>query len=187
MKNASKARRHGIDPSPIDIPALCREYRCTYAELRTILGPDPDRADPDRIREYFDKKEETRMSGIQGGLSQARIANLIQFVDAHLGKGLQVPQMAAQVSLSAFHFSRAFAASFGTPPHRYLTARRIEEAKRLLATTDTPIAEIARRVGYRTQAHFTGVFKQNTQTTPGTYRKQHRETASREAPVSATC
>jgi AraC family transcriptional regulator len=74
------------------------------------------------------------------------------------------------VGLSQFHFARMFRRSVGRPPHGYLTDLRMERAKQLLRETDLPLAQVAARVGYQTQAHFTGVFHREVGTTPRTYR-----------------
>jgi AraC-like DNA-binding protein len=63
---------------------------------------------------------------------------------------------------------RAFSAVFGLPPHRYLTGRRIDRARRLLLTGQ-PIASVAAAVGFHDQAHFTRHFAALVGTTPGRY------------------
>jgi AraC family transcriptional regulator len=52
---------------------------------------------------------------------------------------------------------------------------RIERAKGLLSGTNLPLIEVATRVGYRTQAHFTGVFHGYVGTTPRAYRVASRK------------
>ena len=48
----------------------------------------------------------------------------------------------------------------------------------LLASSDLPLAKVATRVGYRTQAHFTGVFHRHVGVTPRTYRVTRSEAAT---------
>ena len=64
-------------------------------------------------------------------------------------------------------------------PHEYLTRRRLERARQLLAGSDLSMLQIAHTVGYRTQAHFTRVFHEGTGTTPRRYRLAHRSSARR--------
>ena len=108
-----------------------------------------------------------------GKLSAERLAKVEQLVQERLAEPIHVEDMAAVAGLSPFHFSRMFHASTGKAPHAYVTARRMEAACELLSATDLPLAKVATRVGYRTQAHFTGVFHRHIGVTPRTYRLAH--------------
>jgi AraC-like DNA-binding protein len=68
------------------------------------------------------------------------------------------------------HFAAQFRAATGYRPHDYLLYQRIESAKTMLSSTDTPLAEIALNVGFQAQAHFSTVFKRLTGETPGRWR-----------------
>ena len=109
------------------------------------------------------------------GLPSHKVERVRTFVTEGMGQSIHVDHMAAAVGLSPFHFARLFKEATGEAPHAYLTRVRIQEAKRLLADTDLPLAEIAQRVGFRTQAHFTGVFHKHAGTTPRAYRKGTRK------------
>ena len=77
--------------------------------------------------------------------------------------------MAKEACLSPFHFARAFKVATGTAPHQYVTNRRIGRAKALIAEGEFPLAVIADKCGFSSQAHFTRWFKQFVGTTPGEY------------------
>ena len=70
---------------------------------------------------------------LRGGLPGWQQNKLMQYVEEHLAEEVSLASLAGLVQLSPYHFSRAFKQSFGVPPHRYLTDRRIERAKSLLA------------------------------------------------------
>jgi two-component system response regulator YesN len=57
----------------------------------------------------------------------------------------------------------------------YLTALRMEQAKRLLEVSDLKTYEIANQVGYTDQRYFSQVFRKYTGHQPTQYRLQHRE------------
>ena len=108
------------------------------------------------------------------GIRPHVLARLLEHIRASLHEPLHVPDLAAQAHLSPFHFARMFRYSVGLPPHAYITAQRMEAARELLAGSDMPLAEVGRRVGYRTQAHFTGVFRTHVGMTPKQYRDHGR-------------
>jgi AraC-like DNA-binding protein len=54
--------------------------------------------------------------------------------------------------------------------HRYLVARRMDEAALMLEAGDDAIARIATRVGYETTTAFSKAFKQHYRFSPGRYR-----------------
>jgi AraC family transcriptional regulator len=73
--------------------------------------------------------------------------------------------------LSTFHFCRAFKQSFGVPPHRYHTNRRIEQAKAMLAERKHSVTEVGLTVGFSETSSFTAVFRKITGQTPSRYHR----------------
>ena len=82
-----------------------------------------------------------------------------------------VSEMAAQSGLLKRTFDRRFKAATGYSPLNYIQALRIEEAKQLLETTDVPVEQIGREVGYEDAASFRRLFKRIANMSPGDYRK----------------
>ena len=107
-----------------------------------------------------------------GGLSASNQCLIIDFIDANLGEGIRVADLAEKVGLSTAHFARSFTTSFGHTPHRYISRRRIEEAGRLLLSSSQPITEIAMQMGFYSHAHFSQVFREYTGMTPTEARGQ---------------
>jgi AraC family transcriptional regulator len=79
-------------------------------------------------------------------------------------------ELAAEVHVSPFHFSRIFARVTGVTPGRYLTAVRLFEAKRLLLTTSLTVSDIVCSVGYSSVGTFTSRFTRAVGMTPTQYR-----------------
>jgi len=79
-------------------------------------------------------------------------------------------EIAAEVFVSPFHFSRIFARDTGVTPGRYLTSIRLFEAKRLLLTTSLTVSDIVCSVGYSSVGTFTTRFTQSVGMTPTQYR-----------------
>ncbi len=79
-------------------------------------------------------------------------------------------------------FSQPFCASvpeivWDPSPHRYLTLRRVEIAKVLLAETNSSLVEIAAQTGFTDQAALTRTFANVVGATPGKWRREHSHTA----------
>jgi AraC-like DNA-binding protein len=109
------------------------------------------------------------------GLSRTRLERVLALVNERLATPLPVAELAAAVHMSPFHFSRMFKVSTGRSPHEWITAKRMARAKALLGQTRLPLAEVARLSGYRTHAHFSGMFHSAVGMTPGQYRARHAQ------------
>jgi AraC family transcriptional regulator len=118
------------------------------------------------------------------GIPPHRLARVLTCVESRLAERLHVAELAREASMSPFHFARMFKLATGHSPHQYIVLRRMEHAKQLLGATTLPIVQVARRVGFRTQAHFTGVFSRYAGTTPKAYRLSHPGYATRESDPS---
>jgi len=103
-------------------------------------------------------------------LGRRRLARSLEYIDAHLHEDLRLASIAGELAMSPGHFAHAFRAATGMPPHRYLLARRIEHAQRLLRETSLSITEIAHRVGCASPSHFSVLFHRSTGQTPRDYR-----------------
>jgi AraC-like DNA-binding protein len=104
-------------------------------------------------------------------LSAERLRRIEAWVEANLGEPFSLEDMAGSVGLSIFHFSRALKTSTGLTPRALVTKRRLARAERLLAETRMPLAEVALATGFADQAHFTNLFRRETGTTPGAWRR----------------
>jgi len=109
----------------------------------------------------------------RGGLGASRRRRIIDFIEAHLGEDIGLAALAAEVGLSGDHFGKAFKASFGTPPCRYIMTRRIQKAKEMLLADHVSITGIALALGFSSHSHFTDVFRKLTGTTPSMFRRNY--------------
>jgi AraC family transcriptional regulator len=110
-------------------------------------------------------------SFVRGGLATLQRRNAAAYIEEHLHEPISIGTLAGLARLSKFHFCRAFKQSFGAPPHRYQTGRRIERAKALLAKRDVSITEIGHTVGFSETSSFCSTFRKTTGITPSAYRK----------------
>ncbi len=107
-------------------------------------------------------------------LSPLQIQQVKDHIEEHLAEDLSLAELGAIIPMSEFYFARLFKATTGEAPYRYITQRRIERAKVLLSVTKLSVAEVAYRVGFANQSHFTSQFRKLVGATP----KQYRESAS---------
>lgn len=110
----------------------------------------------------------------KGGLSGAVFRRVKEFITQNLEQKLMLSEIARVGGLSEFHFARAFRLTAGETLNRFVMRQRIEKAKELLSETDLPLVEICFRTGFRTQSHFTTIFRQHTLLTPQNWRKNYR-------------
>lgn len=103
------------------------------------------------------------------GHEPAAVSRAKERLSASLSDPPSLEALAAEVNLSAFHFSRVFRRAVGVPPYTWLCQRRLEQAKVLLRAGCLPL-EVATRLGFSDQSHLTRQFKRAYGVAPGEYR-----------------
>jgi AraC-like DNA-binding protein len=107
----------------------------------------------------------------KGGITGRQLRLVIDHIDAHLEHEIAVAGLAQIAGLSEAHFARAFKQTAGQSPHKFVTERRLERAKRLLADTPDSLIQIALACGFADQAHFSRSFTQAFGIAPSALRK----------------
>lgn len=110
----------------------------------------------------------------RGGLAGWQQRIVADYIDAHLAESIPISTLAQLVRRSLFHFCRSFKRSFGIPPHRFITQRRIERAKSLLAKRVNSVSEIGTAIGFSEASSFTAAFRRTTGLTPTSYQRSLR-------------
>jgi AraC-like DNA-binding protein len=100
-----------------------------------------------------------------------RLAPAIRYLEEQFRDHIQLSDLADHCDLSSTHIHRLFQRLLRMSPAEYLLALRLQEARRLLATTDEPLSEIALSTGFFDQSHFTKRFRKMTGMTPTQFRK----------------
>ncbi len=108
---------------------------------------------------------------MRGGLAAWQQRRIVEFIEEHLADDFPLATLANLAQLSTYHFARAFKRSFGIPPHRYHTNRRIVRARALLADPKTSVAEVALELGFSGASAFTATFRRTMGQTPTDYRR----------------
>ncbi len=108
------------------------------------------------------------------GAADERLTAALAAVDADLRGGWTVARLAELMHLSPVRVRQIFGEALGVPPMRYITLRRLAQARALLADTDLTSVEIAERCGFPDPRHFSRVFTRHTGLRPTRYREQMR-------------
>jgi AraC-like DNA-binding protein len=98
----------------------------------------------------------------------------MEFVEKRLHDKLNREEIAAALHVSPDYLGRVFQHTTGVSLMRYVTSRRIEAAKLVLANGTETIGEITQLVGFSSTASFSGAFKRATGYSPIDYRRLHR-------------
>ena len=85
---------------------------------------------------------------------------------------LDIAALAESAHLSPKHFARCFRDVVGVPPMAYLQAMRLSHARAALATTATPVTNVATDHGFADGAHFSRAFKRQYGVSPSTFRRR---------------
>ena len=93
-----------------------------------------------------------------------------ELIDAQYTKSLDLDELARTANFSRFHFLRAFRRAFHATPHEYLTRKRVERAKELLAESELTVTEICFEVGFESLGSFSTLFHRIVGWSPSIYR-----------------
>jgi AraC-like DNA-binding protein len=99
------------------------------------------------------------------------VERVIRSMQDNLGDSITIDDMARTAMFSKFHFSRMFQRVTGISPGRFLSALRLQEAKRLLLAESLTVADISYLVGYNSIGTFSSRFRMSVGVSPTTYRQ----------------
>ncbi|MBB5801374.1 transcriptional regulator GlxA family with amidase domain [Saccharothrix ecbatanensis] len=100
------------------------------------------------------------------------IAVVSEWALRHLAEPLPVERLAGVAHLSRRTFIRAFQASTGITPAAWVRRQRLDEARRLLESTDLPIDQVAATCGFGSTVTMRQLFAAAFDTSPSEYRRR---------------
>lgn len=163
---ASSLTGHAVDAGPIVDPALVATLDRVHDHL---IGADFVAAEAyialsvEQITARMAPRQRP-----QRPTESATAKRLRRFLDDGPLQDVSLTSAAAQLDRSVTHLVRSFTATYGISPHAYLTARRVEMARRLLLE-GRPASIVALDVGFFDHAHLSRHFRRHNATTPGAY------------------
>ena len=148
---------------------LSREYLSMRPGTEIVVNRMTEVLIVELIRMNFGQQGETILIK---ALADKYVGKSLQQLHQHPEKPWSLDILAADVGLSRAAFAKRFKDLVGQPMFDYLTQLRMQRACQLLAETDSPLYEVASRVGYESDLAFTRTFKKRLGKTPTAYRKE---------------
>jgi AraC-like DNA-binding protein len=110
----------------------------------------------------------------EGRLTPLQIRKLKAIMLDEPWRNVRLAELSAACGMPLHIFERSFRKQFGKSPHQWLLAEKVTRARKLLESTNIPLADIAVRCGFSDQAHLTRIFARTVGVTPGVYRRVWR-------------
>jgi two-component system response regulator YesN len=102
------------------------------------------------------------------------IRKVITLIERNYGQDISLASAAAEVGLNPNYLSTLFKSETGASFLEHLTQFRLEQAKRLLASSTMNVSQIAYAVGYDSPRYFSTLFARREGTTPSRFRRGER-------------
>ena len=116
-----------------------------------------------------------RVADVRCGVGNYSLIRTVrEYILLHLDKSITTQEISRAVGMNRTYLCKRFQEEAGMTVNHYVTAVKMDEARRLLEVTKKTSAEIAGILSYSSQSYFQSVFKKAVGVTPGKYRKQRR-------------
>jgi AraC-like DNA-binding protein len=115
--------------------------------------------------------QQRRLTYRKGGLPGWRLKQALELLEGNPSAAPSLAKLAGQLQLHPTSLCRAFKASMGVTPHRYLLLRRVMCAKEMMSDTDRTITDIAADRGFNSSSQFSFVFRRIAGMSPREYRR----------------
>jgi AraC-like DNA-binding protein len=123
--------------------------------------------------------------GLLAALKDPRLGEALAAIHGDPAAPWTLESLGRRAAMGRTAFAQRFREIVGQAPLQYVTSWRVQNAKRLLAESQLTIEQIADRIGYKSGAAFSRVFKKSTLTSPGDYRRRARRETDLPAVIGA--
>ena len=149
--------------------AIKRELEISVADSRLYVESAANMLAVHLLKRYSMRK--FNLKEYSDGLPKYKLKEITDYINDNLDQNLSLAQMSQLVQMSPHYFATLFKESMGIAPHQYITKCRIEKAKSLLAARELSVTQVSYLVGFKSQSHFTKVFRKYVGVTPKEFRK----------------
>ena len=116
----------------------------------------------------------SRHAGTGNDRRDDRVQAVLRIISERFAEQLETQELAELVDTSQTRLAQLFREQTGTTIRKTLLRRRITEAKRLLATTNTPITDVLHEAGFNDVSYFNRCFRRDVGLTPRSFRNRAR-------------
>jgi len=102
------------------------------------------------------------------------LAEVFDVIERRYPEALSLRDVAAAVNISPGHLTSTVRRQTGRTVQQWITERRMVQARRLLAATELPVGEVARRVGFSDAGYFARTFGKVNGMSPASWRRSDR-------------
>jgi AraC-like DNA-binding protein len=128
------------------------------------------------IRSWIEA-DPTAQSGWLGALRDPQIGRALSLIHGDPAREWTVASLADELAMSRSSFAARFTELVGEPAMQYVTRWRMQVATSSLQEEGATVAELANRLGYRSEAAFARAFKRVVGTAPGAVKRTQRASA----------
>lgn len=155
------------------IASLAREHAAPVAGTSLVVSRLLEVLFVQLLRGWAEQ-ERAGGGGWIGALRDAVLARALSAVHGDLSRDWSLEALAHVAGTSRATLGRRFAEEVGEAPAQYLARARMQEAARLLRTSEDGLAAVASAVGYGSEFAFNRAFRRAIGEPPGAYRERVR-------------
>ncbi len=135
------------------------EYSLSLHQLQVLWG--------DFIQDASNNLAKINRNNVKGTIYQIK-----KYIHSHFDQSLTLKSIANKFYMNPVYMGQLFKKTYGVYFKDYILTVRMDEAKKLLRTTDLKVYEVAENVGFNNPDYFVTQFEKIVGTTPSQYRKK---------------
>lgn len=116
----------------------------------------------------YRKREKPKNNKTQNNFEGKAIYEILRYIDLNITEIKDMGMMSRELSYSKYYISHLFKEKIGMTVYEYITERKIDIAKRMLADGER-ISHIAEKLNYESTQSFSKMFKRHTGVSPSRY------------------
>ncbi|MDY4610320.1 MAG: AraC family transcriptional regulator [Sphaerochaetaceae bacterium] len=122
--------------------------------------------------------EKPLWKGNDATVENIHLEKAIRIMQRHIFDKLTLDDICAELRLTNSYFIRMFNKRIHQPPMKYYMGLKLEAARSMLSTANLSVKEIAAKLCFSSEFHFSKQFKASTDMSPSEYRKHQARTYS---------
>lgn len=121
-------------------------------------------------------------AALEADAARERLKRALAYLSRNHAHKVRMAGAAEAAALSEDYFYRFFKKHTRMSPVEYLTRYRLQEAKKLLQSTDLSVTQVGLAVGFEQTGHFIRTFGRQAGCTPGEFRRRHLQAGEAAGP-----